>query len=109
MWLRTVEHRLQLVDEHQTHTLPADADARTHLARVLGFRDRPGASALEQLDAEHQRHQAIVRAIHEKLFFAPLLDTLAGVGALSMDGRAGAADRVRLPRRRAARAPRSTS
>ena len=85
MWLRTVEHRLQLVDEHQTHTLPADADARTHLARVLGFRDRAGASALEQLDAEHQRHQAIVRTIHEKLFFAPLLDTLAGVGALSMD------------------------
>ena len=85
MWLRTVEHRLQLVDEHQTHTLPADADARTHLARVLGFRDRPGQSALEQLDTEQQRHQTIVRAIHEKLFFAPLLDTLAGVGALSME------------------------
>ena len=85
VWLRTVEHRLQLVDEHQTHTLPSDAEARTHLARVLGFRDRLGATALEQLDAEHQRHQAIVRSIHEKLFFAPLLDTLAGVGALSMD------------------------
>lgn len=85
VWLRTVEHRLQLVDEHQTHTLPADADARTHLARVLGFRDRRGATALEQFDAEHQRRQAMVRTIHEKLFFAPLLDTLAGVGALSMD------------------------
>jgi [glutamine synthetase] adenylyltransferase / [glutamine synthetase]-adenylyl-L-tyrosine phosphorylase len=85
VWLRTVEHRLQLVDEHQTHTLPADTEARTHLARVLGFRDRPGESALEQLDAEQQRHQTIVRAIHEKLFFAPILDTLAGVGALSME------------------------
>ena len=85
VWLRTVEHRLQLVDEHQTHTLPSDSAARRHLARVLGFRDRSGASALEQLDAENQRHQAIVRSIHEKLYFAPLLDTLAGVGALSMD------------------------
>jgi glutamate-ammonia-ligase adenylyltransferase len=85
VWLRTVEHRLQLVDEHQTHTLPSDTAARRHLARVVGFRDRSGASALEQLDSEHQRHQAIVRSIHEKLFFAPLLDTLAGVGALSMD------------------------
>jgi len=84
VWLRTVEHRLQLVDEHQTHTLPADVGARTHLARVLGFRDRPGQSALEQMDAVQRRHQAIVRSIHEKLFFAPLLDTLAGVGALSM-------------------------
>ena len=85
VWLRTVEHRLQLVDEHQTHTLPVNVEARTHLARVLGFRDRTNTSALEQLDAQHQRHQAIVRAIHEKLFFAPLLDTLAGIGALSME------------------------
>ncbi len=84
VWLRTVEHRLQLVDEHQTHTLPADDEARTHLARVLGFRDRLGESALEQLDAAQRRRQVIVRSIHEKLFFAPLLDTLAGVGALSM-------------------------
>jgi [glutamine synthetase] adenylyltransferase / [glutamine synthetase]-adenylyl-L-tyrosine phosphorylase len=84
VWLRTVEHRLQLVDEHQTHTMPADTGARTRLARVLGFRDRPSRSALAQLDADHRRNQAIVRAIHEKLFFAPLLDTLAGVGALSM-------------------------
>ena len=85
VWLRTVEHRLQLVDEHQTHTLPADDAARTHLARVLGYRDEPGASALNRLDADQQRHQRIVRSIHEKLFFAPLLDTLAGVGALSME------------------------
>ena len=97
MWLRTVEHRLQLVDELQTHTLPADVGARTHLARVLGYRDRRGQSALEQFDAEHQHHQAIVRAIHEKLFFAPILDTLAGVGALSMQAAQERLDRVRFP------------
>ncbi len=85
VWLRTVEHRLQLVDEHQTHTLPTDDRARTHLARVLGYRDKPGAGAVDQLDAQHQQHQRIVRSIHEKLFFAPLLETLAGVGALSME------------------------
>jgi glutamate-ammonia-ligase adenylyltransferase len=84
VWLRTVEHRIQLVDERQTHTVPSDNEARTHLARVLGFRDRVGASALAQFDVEQQRHQAIVRSIHEKLFFAPLLETLAGVGVLSM-------------------------
>jgi glutamate-ammonia-ligase adenylyltransferase len=85
VWLRTVEHRLQLVEERQTHTLPVDERARTHLARVLGYRDKPGAAAVDQLDAQHQRHQRIVRSIHEKLFFAPLLETLAGVGALSME------------------------
>ncbi len=88
VWLRTVEHRLQLVEEQQTHTLPADDAARTHLARVLGFRDTRERSALEAFDATHVRHQSVVRTIHEKLFFAPLLDTLAGVGAL----REGAAE-----------------
>jgi glutamate-ammonia-ligase adenylyltransferase len=81
-WLRTVEHRLQLEDEHQTHTIPVDRAARMRLARVLGFRDGPRGDAVDAFDAEHQRQQAAVRPIHEKLFFAPLLDTLAGVGAL---------------------------
>ena len=31
----------------------------------------------------HQQQQAVVRSIHEKLFFAPILDTLAGAGSLS--------------------------
>jgi glutamate-ammonia-ligase adenylyltransferase len=82
VWLRTVEHRLQLVDEQQTHTLPTDEGARTRLARVLGFRDSPGRAAVEAFDEVHRRHQTFVRAMHEELFFAPLLDTLAGVGAL---------------------------
>jgi [glutamine synthetase] adenylyltransferase / [glutamine synthetase]-adenylyl-L-tyrosine phosphorylase len=82
VWLRTVEHRLQLVDEQQTHTIPADVGARTHLARVLGFRDSPDVPAVQRFDDTLRRHQAVVRSLHEKLFFAPLLDTLAGVGAL---------------------------
>jgi glutamate-ammonia-ligase adenylyltransferase len=83
VWLRTVEHRLQLADEQQVHTIPAADDARSRLARVLGFRDHRDASALATFDATHQMHQAVVRSIHEKLYFAPLLDTLAGAGPLS--------------------------
>ena len=83
VWLRTVEHRLQLVDEQQTHTIPSDITARAHLARVLGFRDSPEMSAVEVFDDSHRRHQTVVRSIHERVFFAPLLDTLAGVGALA--------------------------
>jgi glutamate-ammonia-ligase adenylyltransferase len=82
VWLRTVEHRLQLVEEQQTHTLPTDDAARTRLARVLGFRDQPAATAVEAFDAAHQSRVATVRSIHEKLFFAPVLDTIAGVGPL---------------------------
>jgi glutamate-ammonia-ligase adenylyltransferase len=81
-FLRTVEHRLQLRDEQQTHTLPVDEARRTLLARVLGYRDHPHVSALEAFEADHRSHQATVRALHERLFFAPILDTLAGAGAL---------------------------
>ena len=81
--LRTVEHRLQLYDEQQTHTLPADTAARTRLARVLGYRDRGDESALEQFEDDHRARQSEVRSIHERLFFAPLLETLAGAGPLT--------------------------
>lgn len=83
VFLRTVEHRLQLRDELQTHTLPADPAELTLLARVLGYRDQPRATALEAFLAEHRAHQTAVRALHERLFFAPLMDALAGHGSLS--------------------------
>ncbi|MGH9025462.1 MAG: bifunctional [glutamine synthetase] adenylyltransferase/[glutamine synthetase]-adenylyl-L-tyrosine phosphorylase [Acidimicrobiia bacterium] len=81
-FLRTVEHRLQLYDEQQTHTLPLDDGARTRLARVLGYRDSGGTTSRERFEADHRAHQGSVRAIHERLFFAPVLDTLAGAGPL---------------------------
>ncbi len=92
-FLRTVEHRLQLWDEQQTHTLPTDEVALLRLAHVLGYRGRADAGAIEQFESDHRRHQAQVRSIHEKLFFGPLLDTLAGrPGPLTLDA---AEDRLR--------------
>ena len=81
--LRTVEHRLQLVHEQQVHTLPAPKDlaGRDRLARVMGYRDGPDASAGELLDGFLRRQQAAVRSIHEHLFFRPLLDALTATSA----------------------------
>jgi [glutamine synthetase] adenylyltransferase / [glutamine synthetase]-adenylyl-L-tyrosine phosphorylase len=46
-FLRTVEHRLQMVADEQTQTLPSDAQALARFARFLGFADRDAfASAL---------------------------------------------------------------
>ena len=88
-FLRTVEHRLQLYDEQQTHTIPADEAARTRLARVLGYRDDAHRGALEAFEADHRARQAFVRSIHEHLFFAPILETLAGgTAALSPEAAA---------------------
>jgi glutamate-ammonia-ligase adenylyltransferase len=82
-FLRTVEHRLQLAEEGQVHSLPSDTAGRTHLARVLGYRDEGSSTALARFEATHRRHQSQVRSIHEKLFFRPLLEAIAGTGPLS--------------------------
>lgn len=73
-FLRRVEHRLQLREDLQTHTLPSDRAGRSHLARVLGYRDRSDTTAVAQFVADLHRHQATVRAIHERLFFRPLME-----------------------------------
>ncbi len=76
-FLRRVEHRLQLVDERQTHTLPTDAAARRRLAIVMGFRDAPRESATESFDAALAHHRSAVRRIHEGLWFRPLLESFS--------------------------------
>ena len=44
---------------------------------VLGYRDEPWRDALEGFEADAREQQRAVRSIHERLFFAPLLDYVA--------------------------------
>ncbi len=81
-FLRNVEHRLQLVDERRTHTIPAGEAERHWLARTMGYQDGPEAGALERFEADRRRHAVTVRGIHEKLFYRPLLEVF---GALPSD------------------------
>jgi glutamate-ammonia-ligase adenylyltransferase len=71
-FLRIVEHRLQLAREVQTHELPADEVSLRRLARAMG---QPG---IDQLRAEYERYTEVVRTLHERLFYRPLLETFAG-------------------------------
>jgi glutamate-ammonia-ligase adenylyltransferase len=89
-FLRRVEHALQIEDERQTHTLPADRDRRRRIARVLGYRGSREAGATEAFDRDLARHRNLVRTIHERLYFRPLLDALAGAGSLSPEAAAEA-------------------
>ena len=89
--LRAVEHRLQLVAEQQIHTLPADAEAMDRLARVMGYRDSPEAGAGPLLAGYLSRQQAVVRSLHEHLFFRPLLDHLTRTGGSPLPDEAVAA------------------
>ncbi len=48
--LRTIEHRLQMVDDRQTHSLPRDSEAVDNVARLHGLSD---GAALLDLIAPH--------------------------------------------------------
>ncbi|MFD7435584.1 bifunctional [glutamine synthetase] adenylyltransferase/[glutamine synthetase]-adenylyl-L-tyrosine phosphorylase [Streptomyces sp. NPDC059861] len=72
-FLRSMEHRIQLSRLRRTHLVPeAEADQR-RLGRSLGLRADPVA----ELNREWKRHAAVVRRLHEKLFYRPLLDAVA--------------------------------
>ena len=80
-FLRTVEHRLQLYEDQQVHTLPTHPDALVRLARILGYRDQASATALSQFELELRQHRSRVRWIHERLFFRPLLEAFSAAPA----------------------------
>jgi glutamate-ammonia-ligase adenylyltransferase len=86
--LRRVEHALQLEDEQQVHSVPADRDDRRRLARVLGFRGTPAAGPTEAFDEALVERRARVRTAHERVWFRPLLESLSGTGPLGEDAAA---------------------
>ncbi|MEU0815548.1 bifunctional [glutamine synthetase] adenylyltransferase/[glutamine synthetase]-adenylyl-L-tyrosine phosphorylase [Streptomyces mirabilis] len=72
-FLRSMEHRIQLYRLRRTHLVPeGDADLR-RIGRSLGLRADP----VVELNREWKRHAAVVRRLHEKLFYRPLLDAVA--------------------------------
>lgn len=76
-FLRTVEHRLQLVEDTQTHLLPRAPSALERLARVLGFRDDRPTTAIDQFEGRLRHYRYQVRTVHERVFFRPLLEAFA--------------------------------
>ncbi|MGW4563450.1 bifunctional [glutamine synthetase] adenylyltransferase/[glutamine synthetase]-adenylyl-L-tyrosine phosphorylase, partial [Streptomyces sp. NPDC004561] len=72
-FLRSMEHRIQLYRLRRTHLVPeAEPDLR-RLGRSLGLRTDPVA----ELTREWKRHSTVVRRLHEKIFYRPLLDAVA--------------------------------
>ncbi len=82
-WLRTAEHRVQLWDLRQTHTLPPDSVGRRRVAATMGY-----GSDLDRFEADLRNHRSTVRRIHEALFYRPLLEAFAASPTvrLSADG-----------------------
>ncbi|WP_448624031.1 bifunctional [glutamine synthetase] adenylyltransferase/[glutamine synthetase]-adenylyl-L-tyrosine phosphorylase [Geodermatophilus sp. URMC 64] len=78
-FLRTVEHRLQLLRMRRTHLLPTDEQQLRWLARSLGYKPDQRGDAVAVLRHELGLHNREVRRLHEKLFYRPLLTAVARV------------------------------
>ncbi|MFI8187818.1 bifunctional [glutamine synthetase] adenylyltransferase/[glutamine synthetase]-adenylyl-L-tyrosine phosphorylase [Streptomyces sp. NPDC085946] len=72
-FLRSLEHRIQLYRLRRTHLVPEEEAELRRIGRSLGLRADPVAD----LNREWRRHATVVRRLHEKLFYRPLLDAVA--------------------------------
>ncbi|MFD4605247.1 bifunctional [glutamine synthetase] adenylyltransferase/[glutamine synthetase]-adenylyl-L-tyrosine phosphorylase [Streptomyces sp. NPDC058464] len=72
-FLRSMEHRIQLYRLRRTHLVPEDDADLRRLGRSLGLRAEP----VTELIREWKQHTGVVRRLHEKLFYRPLLDAFA--------------------------------
>ncbi|MFF7496262.1 bifunctional [glutamine synthetase] adenylyltransferase/[glutamine synthetase]-adenylyl-L-tyrosine phosphorylase [Streptomyces rubiginosohelvolus] len=72
-FLRSMEHRIQLYRLRRTHLVPEDEADLRRLGRSLGMRTDPVA----ELNKAWKRHASVVRRLHEKIFYRPLLDAVA--------------------------------
>ena len=88
LFLRTIEHRLQMVADDQTHTLPSDPEGIERFARFAGFKDR---DAFAQKLVEHLRK---VQRQYIRLFE----DTSARADQLALSFPENADDRETLNR-----------
>ncbi|ABS62569.1 (Glutamate--ammonia-ligase) adenylyltransferase [Parvibaculum lavamentivorans DS-1] len=61
-FLRTLEHRLQMIDDEQTHSLPSSDEGLDHVACFMGFKDRA------EFAAALVRRLECVRDHYAKLF-----------------------------------------
>ncbi|HXL79632.1 MAG TPA: hypothetical protein VN951_02055 [Pyrinomonadaceae bacterium] len=78
VFLRVLEHRLQMEHGLQTHTVP-DSDAqRSLVARRMGF---SGSSALEDFNQALKLHTTNVRRAYDRVFAESAEDSGAGLSA----------------------------
>ena len=61
LFLRDVEHRLQMEAGQQTHTIPTARQARERLARLMGF------DSLAGFESARQAHARQIRRLYEKI------------------------------------------
>jgi len=84
-FLRTVEHRLQMAGDEQTHVLPRQEPGRTSLALAMGRPDWPSLDT-DLRRVKDQVHDSFQQILSEKSPTAGDLSTLEDLWAERIDG-----------------------
>jgi glutamate-ammonia-ligase adenylyltransferase len=71
-FLRDLEHRLQMEDDRQTHTVPAERPARERLSRLMA------SPTLKAFETAYKTHTCQVRRLFDKVLKAEVPETEAG-------------------------------
>jgi [glutamine synthetase] adenylyltransferase / [glutamine synthetase]-adenylyl-L-tyrosine phosphorylase len=72
LFLRDVEHKLQMVHDLQTHSLPDNSDELERCAIRMGYGTDDRKKAVECFHADHQRHTERVHRIFRSFFIEPM-------------------------------------
>jgi len=83
MFLRRLEHRLQIIHDRQTHTLPDDPQELQSLGRRMGYHPPEHPDAGAALQAEYQRHTTAVRQLYDSFLRSARPETDGAGGAPS--------------------------
>lgn len=91
-FMRLLEHRLQLQKMRRTHTLPEKSDhvALRWLSRAAGIRQSGTEDPAEALIREVRDTAVQIRTLHRKLFYRPLLNSVAeqDIGTMQLSAEA---------------------
>lgn len=71
LFLRDVEHKLQMVHDLQTHALPDQEDEMARCGIRLGYRARDRRAMMRRFAADFARHTGIVHRAFVSLFYKP--------------------------------------
>lgn len=91
-FLRSVEHRLQIPRMRRSAVLPDKPEAQRVLARLVY---PTGDRSEVRLKRERTDYSRRVRALHEKIFYRPILDAAVGSAAVTVLPEKAAEDRLR--------------
>lgn len=70
-FLRQVEHKIQMVQEAHSHSIPEGAEEERALGRRLGYTRKKGYDERKLFWKDYRRHTDAVRRAFDRLFYGP--------------------------------------